>query len=144
MSVKLNSIGQIEKTYAFEDAIVNTEILNGAFGAVTSGVFAPAANATKVVMNVEVGDNVGLDEYKIASGSHVRVLDLVELATQYPENTNVEIYGVQVPSNVAVNDKLVSDATGSLVKNASATAPYLQVTRIIGNKLGVETKIVTE
>lgn len=144
MSVKLNSIGQIEKTYAFEDAVVNAETLNGAFGSVTNGVFAPAANGTKVVANIEVGDDADMPEYKIPSGSHVRVLDLVELATQYPKNPKVEIYGVQVPANVAVDDILVSDSTGKLVKDSSATAPYLKVTKIVGNKLGIEVTIVTE
>lgn len=144
MSVKFNSIGQIEKTYAFEDAVVNAETLNGTFGTVTNGVFAPAATATKVVMNIEVGDNMDMPEYKIPSGSHVRVLDLVELATQYPKNPKIEVYGAQVPSGVAVGDILVSDSTGKLVKDSSATAPYLKVTKIVGNKLGIETTIVTE
>ena len=39
--------------------------------------------------------------------------------------------------------KLESDATGALKKNdSSATAPYFEVTKVIGNKLGVEVKIV--
>jgi len=52
--------------------------------------------------------------------------------------------GDELPADVAKGDKLESDAEGKLVKNSSAAAPYLEVTAIIGNKLGVEVKVVTE
>lgn len=139
--IKFNTIGQIEKGYYFEDAVVDTEVLNGAFGAVTNGKFAPAASATKAVMQVEVGDDMGMDEYKIPAGSHVSVVDLAALNGQV-----VEVYGAQLPDTYAVGNALVSNANGNLVvgTGASVAAPKYEITKIIGNKLGVEVKIVAE
>lgn len=141
MAFKLNSIGQIEKTYAFEDAVIETEMLNGTVGKVEDGVFKPSANASKAIMQLEVGDDAGMDEYKIPAGSHVRVVDFVSLVEQFPKNTTIEIYGAQLPATYTVGDKLESDADGKLVTGAS-TAPYFEITKVIGNKLGVEATMV--
>ena len=140
--VKFNTIGQIEKGYFYEDAIIENETFNGAFGTITEGVFAPAAKAKQAIMLVETGDDMGVDEYKIPAGSHVRVVDLEKLAERC-HNVKIEIYGSQVPADVAVKDKLESDANGKLVKNASA-APYFEVTKIIGNHDGVEATVVAK
>ena len=144
MAIKFNTVGQIEKTYPFEDAVVDVEVLNGAFGEVRDGKFTVAENATKAVMNVENGDDAGLDEYNIPAGSPVRVIDLVSLAEQYPKNTKVEIYGAQLPATYKKGDKLVSDVNGKLVVSEGASAPYFEITNVIGNKSGVEVNIVTE
>lgn len=146
--IKFNTIGQIEKGYYFEDAVVDTEVLNGAFGAVTNGKFSAAASATKAVMQVEVGDDMGMDKYKIPAGSHVRVVDLAALNGKV-----VEVYGAQLPATYKVGDALVSDANGNLVvkeptvsgsTTTPVAAPKYEITKIIGNKLGVEVKIVAE
>ena len=139
--IKFNTIGQIEKGYYFEDAVIDAEVLNGAFGSVTNGKFAPAASATKAVMQVEVGDDMDIDTYKIPAGSHVRVVDLEALNGQV-----VEIYGAQLPATYKVGDALVSDASGKLVvgTGTSVAAPKYEITKVIGNKLGVEVKIVAK
>lgn len=136
--VKFNTIGQIEKGYYFEDAIINTDMLNGDFGAVTDGVFTTASDATKAIMQVEVGDGMGMDEYLIPNGSHVRVVDFEKLNGQA-----IEIYGAQLPNTYEKGDKLKSDANGKLITGAT-DAPYFEITKIIGNKLGVEVTVVTE
>lgn len=137
--IKFNTIGQIEHgEYPFEDAVAGADILNGDFGTVTDGEFACAATASKAVMQVEVGDDMGMDEYKITEGEHVRVVDLEKL-----EGKTVEIYGAQLPASYTVGDKLKSDAKGKLVTGATA-APYLEITKIIGNKLGVEATVVAK
>lgn len=136
--IKFNTIGQIEKKYAFEDAIVDVDVINGAFGDVTDGKFAVGANATKAIMQIEVGDAAGLDVYPIAKGSHVRVVDLTKF-----NGEKIEVYGAQLPDTYAVGDKLVSDADGKLVTGGSA-APYYEITEIIGNRSGVEATIVAE
>ena len=138
MALYFSTIGMWEKEYAFEDAIVNADVLNGAFGAVADGVFTVGANATKAIMQVEVGDDEAMPEYKIAKGSHVRVLDLAKM-----NGKTVQIYGYPLPTEVAVGNKLASDANGALVVGAEA-APYLEVTKLIGNKLGVEATVVAE
>lgn len=141
--IKFHKISQIEHgNYPFEDAVVDVDVLNGAFGNVSDGKFVPNESGTKVVMQIEVGDDEYMDEYKIPAGSHVRVLDLLELAKQHPKNAKVEIYGAQLPASFNVGDKLKSDTTGKLVTGATV-APYFEVTAIIGNKLGAEVKIVT-
>ena len=136
--LKFHTIGQIEKKYAFEDAIASADTVNGAFGTVSGGNFSVGADATKAIMQLEVGDEAGLDTYPIAKGSHVRVVDLTAF-----NGETMEIYGVQVPDGVEVGDKLKSDANGALVTEAAA-APYLEVTKIIPNTKGIEVKVVTE
>ena len=131
--IKFNTIGQIEHgDYPFEDAIASADTFNGAYGEVTSGSFAVGAKKAKVIMQIERGDDEYMPTYKI-----LRVLDLAKL-----EGKIVEVYGDELPKDVAKGDKLESDATGKLVKGATA-APYLEVTAIVGNHLGIEAKVVT-
>ena len=134
--IKFRNISQIEKLYPFVKAVAGTDVYNGDFGTVTEGAFALAANAKQVVMNIEVGDDEGLDKYFIAKGSDLRVLDLDKLDGQ-----ELEIYGKQIPAGVATGDKLKSTATGDLVKGATA-APYVEVTEIIGNHKGIVVGVV--
>lgn len=135
--IKFHTIGQIEKKYPFVDATISADMLNGDFGKVESGVFSRAANAAMAIMQVEVGDEAGLDEYPIKSGSHVRVIDFAAMNGEL-----VEIYGAQVPATVAVGNKLVSGADGKLATGGS-TAPYYEVVEVLGNKAGVLVKVVS-
>ena len=136
--VKFSTISQIEKKYAFEDAIASADVLNGDFGAVTGGVFAVGATATKAIMQDENGDNAGLDEYPIKKGEHVRVVDLTAF-----DGETIEIYGAQSPDTYAKGNKLVSDATGKLVTGGSS-APYFEITKVLPNVKGVEATVVAK
>ena len=80
--IKFRRISQIEKLYPFMDAVIDKDALNGDFGAVTSGKFAPKADAKQAIMQVEVGDDMDMPEYKIPAGSHVRVVDFEKLEGQ--------------------------------------------------------------
>lgn len=133
--IKFRNISEIEKLYPYVKAVAGTDVYNGDFGRVTEGTFALAANAKQVVMNIEVGDDEGLDRYFIAKGSDLRVLDLDKL-----DGKELEIYGKQIPTGVAKGDKLKSTATGDLVKGATA-APYVEVTEIIGNHKGIVVRV---
>ena len=133
--IKFRNISEIEKLYPYVKAVAGTDVHNGDFGTVTEGTFALAANAKQVVMNIEVGDDEGLDRYFIAKGSDLRVLDLDKL-----DGKELEIYGKQIPTGVAKGDKLKSTATGDLVKGATA-APYVEVTEIIGNHKGIVVRV---
>lgn len=141
MSVKFNSIGQLEKGYFFIDAVTDVEVLNGAFGDIVDGKFVVGANASKAIMQIEVGDDMYMDEYKINAGSHVRVIDFARLAT-LSHNKMIEIYGAQLPKEYTVGDKLVSDAEGKLIVGDGA--PCYEIKEVIGNKLGVKAEVVTE
>ena len=135
--LKFHTIGQIEKNYAFENAVASADTFNGAFGTVADGEFAVGADASKAIMNLEVGDEAGLGTYPIKKGTQVRVLDLEAF-----NGKTIEVYGDELPDGVVVGDKLASDATGALVTGVSA-APYLEVTKVIANTKGVEATIVT-
>lgn len=138
MAIKFSTIGQIEHgEYPFEPAVASADTFNGAFGAVTDGKFSVAADATKAIMNIEVGDNANLDTYPISKGSELRVIDLTKL-----NGKTMEIYGNELPDGVVKGDKLKSDATGALVKGATA-APYYEVTKVIPNVKGVEVTVVS-
>ena len=136
--VKFSTISQIEKKYAFEDAVAGADVLNGDFGVVTAGEFAVDADAVKAVMQIEVGDNSDRDEYPIKKGEHVRVIDLAAF-----DGEIIEVYGAQLPATYVKGDKLVSDASGKLVTGGS-TAPYFEVTKVIPNVKGVEVKVVAK
>ena len=138
--VKFSTIGQIEHgEYPFEDAVASADTFNGAYGEVNGGKFTVGANKGKVIMQIERGDDEYMPTYKIVKGEHVRVLDLAKL-----NGKMLEVYGDELPADVAKGDKLESDAEGKLVKNSSAAVPYLEITAINGNKLGLEVKVVTE
>lgn len=136
--VKFSTIGQIEKKYAFEDAVAGADVLNGDFGAVTAGEFTVDADAVKAIMQVEVGDDADLDEYPIKKGEHVRVVDLAAF-----DSETIEVYGAQLPDTYSKGDKLVSDANGKLITGGS-TAPYFEITKVIPNVNGVEVKVVAK
>ena len=138
MAIKFNTISQIEKKYAFEDAIASADVLNGDFGAVTGGAFAVGVTATKAIMQDENGDNAGLDEYPIKKGEHVRVVDL----SAYNGET-IEVYGAQLPDSYKKGDKLASDTNGKLVSGASS-APYFKITKVLPNVKGVEATVVAK
>lgn len=135
--IKFHTIGQIEKLNPFVDAVVKKEVLNGDFGEVTTGEFAVGAKKKQVVMQLECGDDAGVDEYKIPAGSHVRVLDLEKLNGQL-----IEVWGHPLPATFAKGNKLESEADGTLKADASA-APYLEVVEVLGNKEGALVKVVT-
>lgn len=138
MAIKFSTIGQIEHgEYPFEPAVASADTFNGAFGAIADGKFSVAANATKAIMNIEVGDNANLDTHPISKGSELRVIDLTKL-----NGKTMEIYGDELPNGVVKGDKLKSDATGVLVKGATA-APYYEVTKVIPNVKGVEVTVVS-
>ena len=137
--LKLNSIGQIEhERIPFEDAVTAADTFNGAFGDIADGKFTVGAKKTKAIMQIECGDNEGLPQYLIAKNTHVRVIDL----NKYKNNL-VEIYDYPLPAEVAVGNKLESDATGALAVTASPTGVYLEVKEIIGNNKGV-VALITE
>lgn len=133
MAIQFNSVGQIEHgRLKFVDAIAENDTFNGAVGEIADGKFKVGAKKTVAVMQVECGDDEGMDVYPIQKGSHVRTLDL---STVVGEKLNV--YG-KLPTNVKKTDKLESDAKGELAVSASVTAGiYLEVEDIIGNFDGV-------
>lgn len=131
--IKLRNFDQIEHKYAFEDAVIDADTFNGAFGVVTIGTFAVADKGTKAIMQAEDGDNAGLPKYPIAKGEHVRVLDLAKLAGE-----EIEIYDYPLPDGVKKTNKLVADKDGSLkVDSSASTGFYLEVKDLIGNNQGV-------
>lgn len=118
--VKFHTIGQIEKNiYQFEDAVVEVDTLNGAFGNVAGGVFTPNESGTKLIMQIENGDDEYMDEYKIPAGSHVRVLDPAKVVGE------LELYGHPLPETFNVGD----------------TVGIFTITEIIGNKVGAVVKV---
>ena len=113
--IKFSTIGQIEHgEYPFEDAVVNVDVLNGAFGDVADGVFTPSESGKKVIMQVEVGDDAGMAEYKIPAGSHVRVLDPAKVVG------DLEMYGYPLPADFKAED----------------TVGCFKIAKVIGNKIG--------
>ena len=138
--IKFNKLAQIAKRYEFEDSVAETDVYNGAFGAVdTDGVFAPVANASKAVMQLEVGDDMDMPKYEIPKGTRLRIVDLEAF-----NGEKVEIYDYPLPDTYAVGDKLVSNSEGALEVDAAAVAPYFEINEIIGIKQGVKVTVVAQ
>ena len=96
--IKFSTIGQIEHgEYPFEDAVVNVDVLNGAFGDVADGVFTPS--------------DAGMAEYKIPAGSHVRVLDPAKVVG------NLEMYGYPLPADFKAGDTVGCFKIASVIGN---------------------------
>lgn len=137
MLIKFHTIGQIEHgEYPFVKAVADNDVINGTFGTVVGGKFTASADASSAIMQVEAGDDMCLDQYLISKKSPLRIIDFMKVNGQ-----PMEFYG-QLPVGIAVGDKLKSDANGKLVTGAT-TAPYFEVTDIIGNYAGVEVKVIT-
>lgn len=123
MAFKFRTIGQIEHgKYPFEDAVVKEDVFNGAFGGVESGVFTANESGKKVIMQVETGDDMGVAEFKIPAGSHVRVLDTEKLEGQ------LEVYGYPLPATWNVGD----------------TLGCFTIKEAIGNKSGAVVEVTAE
>ena len=117
---KFRTVGHIEHgEYPFEDAVVDVDVLNGAFGDVTDGKFVPSETGKKVIMLIENGDDEGIPEFKIPAGSHVRVLDPSKVKGE------LEIYDYPLPAEWAVGD----------------TVGCFEITEVIGNKVGAVVKM---
>lgn len=138
--IKFNKLAQIAKKYAFNDAVAKDPVKNGVFGSVDSdGEFTPGANAAEAVMQIEVGDDSNMPTYSIPAGTHFRVVDLKAF-----DGEKIEIYDYPLPDTYAEGDKLVSDVTGALKVDASASAPYFEIDKIIGRNQGVRAVIVAK
>lgn len=119
--VKFHTISQIERgAYPFEDAVVDTEVMNGDFGNVTNGKFIPNDSGKKVIMQLENGDDEYMDKYKIPAGSHVRVLDPTKVKGK------LELYGHPLPDDFKTGD----------------TVGCFKITDIIGNKIGAAVTVI--
>lgn len=127
------NVSEYEKLNPFVDAITDKEILNGIGVTIAEGKVTPSKDATHVVMNIEVGDDMYMDEYKIPAGSHVRCLDLSAV-----DGLPVQIYGTPLPATFpGGTDKLKFKEDGTLESGAESETRF-EITKIIGNKLGVE------
>lgn len=119
--IKFHKISQIEHgEYPFEDAVVDEEIPNGAFGNVSGGKFTFDVNGRKAIMQIENGDDEHMDMYMIPAGSHVRVLDLDKV------DGKLEIYGYPLDGDL----------------NVGQTSGCIKITEIIGNKVGAVVEVI--
>lgn len=120
---KFRTIGAIEHgNYAFVDAVTEKEVLNGTIGEVSDGKFTANESGKFVIMQVENGDDEGMQEYKIPASSHVRVLDVEAAACP------LEVYGYPLPETWDVND----------------TVGSFTIKEVIGNKLGAVVELTAE
>lgn len=134
--VRFENISTLEKNYPFVKAVAKDKYKNGLFGEVkANGVFEVGANATQVIMQVESGHYADTDEFTVKKDEPIRVADL----TKVPNGTPLNITKDELPSVVAVGNKLVSKADGTLKVDATATT-YIEVTEV--TSFGANGKVV--
>lgn len=129
--VEYTSVGQYEKEYNFENAVADVNVMQGAWGTITNGKFVPG-NGTYAVMQVEVGDEAGCEDYVIPAGADLRLLDTTKVG-QVTGNKLIRLVGT-IPANVSVGDKVKVDGNAVISKTSSGT---LTVTRVMQGALEV-------
>lgn len=75
--VRFEKLAPTEKAYPFEDAVVAADYKNGTFGSVAKGTFT-AGEGFKAIMQVEKGDDMMTDNYKVVKGEHARIVDFAK------------------------------------------------------------------
>lgn len=131
--VRFETLAPEEKIYCYSDATVAADYKNGKFGTVASGVFT-AGTGFYVIMDVEKGDDAHSADYVVKKGAHARIANLA-----LADGAIVDITSDQLPSTVAVTNKLDVNSSGDLVVGSGAS-DYLEVIEV--TTFGVRAKVV--
>ena len=75
--VRFEKLAPTEKAYPFEDAVVTADYKNGTFGSVEEETFT-AGEGFQAIMQVEKGDDMMTDNYKVVKGEHARIVDFAK------------------------------------------------------------------
>lgn len=122
--IRFEKLSATEKAYPFVDAVVADDYKNGTFGNVADGAFT-AGTGFKAIMQVEKGDDMKSDKFKIFKDEHARIADFTKADGQI-----VNITADELPETYKEGDKLVADATGVLTISEDATAEYFEVIEV--------------
>ena len=113
--IRFEKLAPTEKAYPFVDAIVADDYKNGTFGEVENGTFTAGAGF-KAIMQVEKGDDMNTDKFKVFKDEHARIADFTKADGQV-----VNITVDELPETYTVGDKLVAGANGILSVSTDAT-----------------------
>lgn len=119
--IRFEKLAPTEKTYPFVDAIVADDYKNGTFGEVEDGIFT-AGTGFKAIMQIEKGDDMNTDKFKIFKDEHARIADFTKTDGQV-----VNITADELPKAYKVGDKLTADTNGVLSVSADAASEYFDV-----------------
>ena len=108
--VRFEKLAPTEKAYPFEDAVVAADYKNGTFGSVAKGTFT-AGEGFKAIMQVEKGDDMMTDNYKVVKGEHARIVDFAKA-----EGAIVNITADNIKDDYSSAKYFEVDATGLLKK----------------------------
>lgn len=122
--IRFEKLAPTEKAYPFVDAIVADDYKNGTFGEVEDGTFT-AGTGFKAIMQVEKGDDMNTDKFKVFKDEHARIADFTKADGQI-----VNITADELPKTYTVGDKLVADANGVLSVSADAASEYFDVIEV--------------
>ena len=133
--IEYTTVGQYEKEYNFVDCVSDSDVINGAFGTITSGKFVPG-EGTYAVMQIEDGNDAGKENYVIPAGRHLRLLDLTKVGT-VTGNKLVRLIGT-MPDGIEVGDEVIVDGDAVV----TTTDGVYEVTRVLNG--GIEISLDTE
>lgn len=122
--IRFEKLSATEKAYPFVDAVVAKDYKNGTFGEVANGTFT-AGTGFKAIMQVEKGDDMKTDQFKVLKDEHARIADFTKADGQI-----VNITADELPKTYKAGDKLVAGNTGVLTVSADATGEYFDVIEV--------------
>lgn len=122
--IRFEKLSATEKAYPFVDAVVAGDYKNGTFGEVEDGTFT-AGTGFKAIMQVEKGDDMKTDQFKVLKDEHARIADFTKADGQI-----VNITADELPKTYTVGNKLVADSTGVLSVSADATNVYFDIIEV--------------
>lgn len=112
--VRFEKLAPTEKAYPFEDAIVASDYKNGTFGSVADGTFT-AGEGFQAIMQVENGDDMMTDNYKVVKGEHARIVDFSKA-----DGAIVNITADNITGDYAGAKAFEVDAATGLLKKADS------------------------
>lgn len=122
--IRFEKLSATEKAYPFVDAVVADDYKNGTFGDIANGTFT-AGTGFKAIMQVEKGDDMKTDEFKVFKDEHARIADFAKANGQVVNITTDEL-----PKTYKAGDKLVASNAGVLTVSADATSEYFEVIEV--------------
>ncbi len=122
--IRFEKLSATEKAYPFVDAVVAGDYKNGTFGDIADGTFT-AGTGFKAIMQVEKGNDLKTDKFKVFKDEHARIADFTKADGQI-----VNITADELPDTYKAGDKLVASNTGVLTVSADAASEYFDIVEV--------------
>lgn len=122
--IRFDKIASTENVYPYVKATAAAEYVNGAMGTVSNGVFTAGTGAF-YIDQVERGDDMYSDDFKIGKGADVRVVDMSKVIGH-----EVDITKQNLPKTYEVGKTLAAGSDGMLTVSDSLSGYGFKVKKV--------------